>query len=256
MSFAHLTSGSFFGETGLVFSDRRMSNVKAIGVVLCYMLDRIHLDNELKVSSQVDAVAAFDTLKALLDGNRRRNESVGRNMAIVKDNKSKLSKLIVESVPVKEWAIIIMLRKADSWLRIIWDILCFICLLYYCIAIPFELGYIHGVFIDTHKPFLAIDFAVDAFWLIDIYFRSHYMPVLIQFGKFESDPNKIWSTYFQSGKFTLDCISSLPLEIFALIPAAGPMTVYALRLIHLLRVSHIFYAISALVTHLDRTSFK
>jgi hypothetical protein len=229
-----------------------MSNVKAIGTCVCYCLDRVHLDNELKASSEAEAQSAFQSLQALLAGNQQRNAAVAKNLAQARLPNTKLSKLIILNTAQKTNPLLNALRNPNSRFCISWDIFGFIALLYYAFSIPFHLAYLLHHDIIAYRPFLAFDFLIDLYWVLDIYLRLHYFTSPGQTSnKYETDALRNLNHYRNSNRFKLDVISSFPLEVFALIPGTSPILVHFMRLIHLLKVFNLFKQINLLHLHLD-----
>jgi hypothetical protein len=234
-----------------------MSNVKAIGVCVCYSLNRVHLDNELRVSSEIDARSAFESLQRLLASNQKRNAAVAKNLTNVKTHNTKLSKMIILAGDKEESPFLAMLRNPHSTFCFSWDLLCLLCLLYYALSIPFHLAFLHGNSLVSHRPFLAIDFLIDVFWILDIYFRYHFFnPDLGDGSSDESEETKLKRQYKHSKRFIVDCIASLPLEIFALLPGTSPVFLYFLRCLHLLRVSYLWKVINMIHLHLDHCDIR
>jgi hypothetical protein len=252
--FATLNQGSFFGETGMVFSDKRVANVKALGVCMCYCLLRQDLDNELRSCSAEDATNILSHLRRLLDNNIMRNRAIAKNLEIQKDPTSKLSKMIRTDVEI-ESEFVKMLRNPNSAFRLCWDIVGFVNIIFLAYTIPFYFTYLFGDAEIYHRPYLVIDFLVDFYFMLDIYFRAKYFPVLEMNGKYITDTKKIHELYV-AGDMTLDCISSMPLEIFAAIPNTSPMLLYALRFIHCIRLRHTFKYIFTLDRHLHRFDIR
>lgn len=233
-----------------------MSNVKAIGVCVCYSLNRVHLDNELKVSSETDAKTAFESLQQLLASNQKRNAAVAKNLKSVNTQNTKLSKMI-PFVDAKESPLLEMLRNPSSTFCFSWDVLSLLCLFYYALSIPFHLAFLHGPSLLSYRPFLTIDFLIDMFWIFDIYLRYHYFNPDLGHGlSYESEEKKQERTYKSSKRFVFDCIASLPLEIFALFPGTSPVFLYFLRCIHLLRVFSIMKTINLIHLHLDHRDIR
>jgi CRP-like cAMP-binding protein len=251
-----LHAGSYFGETGLVFSDRRMSNIRAMGICVCYCLNRVHLDNELKASSEIDAKTAFATLKSLLERNQRINQAISKNLNRAKVHTSKLSKVIVVEETKPENKFLRALRNPHSNYCIAWDVMGFVALIYYSVAIPFHIGFLHGPDLANYTPFLAIDFFFDLYWAIDIYLRSRYFSIQLMTGKYDSDSNHIWKQYHSSYSFHLDCIASLPLEIFALIPGVPRISLFIFRFVHMIRIRLLFQQIQKIQNHLEHFDFR
>lgn len=229
-----------------------MSNVKAIGTCVCYCLDRVHLDNELKASSEAEAQSAFESLQALLASNQKRNAAVSKNLAQARTADTKLSKMIVLTTEQKTNPLLNALRNPNSRFCVSWDIFGFLALLYYAFSIPFHVAYLLNSDLRAYRPFLAIDFLIDLYWILDIYLRFHYFTSASQTSnKYETEALRSLNHYRNSNSFKLDCISSLPLEIFALIPGTSPILVHFMRLIHLIRVFNLFKQINLLRIHLD-----
>jgi hypothetical protein len=232
-----------------------MSNVKAIGVCICYSLNRVHLDNELKVSSEVDAQSAFQSLQQLLASNQKRNAAIAKNLNLVKDPSTKLSKMIVVDEK-KENPLLLMLKNPFSRFCLIWDTVGLISLFYYAILIPFHLGFLHDDSADSVRPYLSIDFLFDLYWLCDIYLRYHYFDTTAAAGPPLDEDKRLQKHYKKSKRFLLDCVASLPLELFALIPGTNKMLLYLLRCNHLLRVSYLMQSISLIHHHLDHLQIR
>jgi CRP-like cAMP-binding protein len=246
-----LHAGSYFGETGLVFSDRRMSNIRAIGICVCYCLNREHLDNELKASSEIDAKTAFATLKSLLERNQRINQAISKNLNRAKVHTSKLSKMIVVEEAKPENKFLRALRNPHSNYCILWDVIGFIALIYYSFAIPFHVAFFYGSYLTHYTPFLAIDFLIDLYWVVDIFLKAKYFSIQLLTGKYDSDSHHIWAQYYSSRSFHLDCLASLPLELFSLIPFLPPIALFVFRLIHMVRIRLLFQQIQKIQNHLE-----
>jgi hypothetical protein len=232
-----------------------MSNVKAIGVCICYSLNRVHLDNELKVSSEVDAQSAFQSLQQLLASNQKRNAAIAKNLKLVKDSSTKLSKMIVLEEK-KENQFLTMLKDPHSRFCLVWDAVGLLSLLYYAILIPFHMGFLHGASVDSTRPYLSIDFLFDLYWICDIYLRYHYFDSTTPAGPPLDEDKRLQKHYKHSNRFKLDCVASLPLELFSLIPGTNKMLLYLLRCVHLLRVSYLMQSISLVHLHLDHLHIR
>lgn len=229
-----------------------MSNVKAIGTCVCYCLDRVHLDNELKASSEEEAQLAFQSLQQLLASNQKRNAAISKNLAAAKDPSSKLSKLIVSSQEITTSPFLQALRNPNSKFCISWDIFGFIALLYYAVSIPYHVAYLLHDDLIGYRPYLVFDFLVDVYWILDIYFRLYYFTSPRQTtNKYETDVLRNLNHYRNTHRFKFDCITSFPLEVFALVPGTSPILVHFLRLLHLGKVFNIYNQINMLHLHLD-----
>lgn len=257
--FTKIVAGAFFGESGLVFSDRRTANIRACGFCVCYCLQREDLNNELKTSIDFDASSTVTSLKKLAVGNAKRNMAVTNNLRLSRQISHKLSRMISDvEEDDKEPALERALRDPQSTLRCVWDSLSLAILLYFAFSIPFHLAFLHSGTLVDYEPYLVIDFAFDAFWIVDMYFKSKYFPVLLISGKYDVNQSHIWKTYY-SGRFWYDLIASLPLEVFALAaPTADArrICVHAYRLIHLLRVVQLFSQINVVLKQMERADIR
>jgi CRP-like cAMP-binding protein len=257
--FTTIGAGSFFGESGLVFSDRRTANVRASGFCVCYCLRREDLNNELKFSADFDASSAVSSLKKLVAGNAKRNMAVSRNLRLSREISHKLSRMISDLDGEKrEPALVRALRDPFSTLRCVWDSISLGILFYFFFSIPFHLAFLHSGTLIDYEPYLVIDFLCDVFWVVDMFFKSRYFPVLLLSGKYDVDQAHVWKSYY-SGRFLYDLVASFPLEIFALAGATDEerrICLHAYRLIHLLRIPMLFSQINVVLKHLERSDIR
>lgn len=132
----------------------------------------------------------------------------------------------------KKWVV----SPADPG-RLIWDLVCFVLILYEVWAFPFETLFVK----DDHPGFMAAYWAITAFFCVDIVlnFNTGY----IDKGRFTKDRCKIARHYLR-GHFWLDLIGTIPLDvIFANVPLRfsfmrGFKTTRLLKTIRYVRLSH------------------
>lgn len=252
-----LTAGSYFGESGLVFSDQRVASIRSVGLCICYSLNKKDLDDELR-SCEFDVHRTLDALVELLKSNKRRNHAITANLKNAKEKHMKLHKML--EFGKDEGSInyyLKALKSPSSTFRFVWDLLGFVFTLFYMISIPFEIAYFHGDELTIYGPvMLTIGFVVDAFWIVDNIFRSTYFPYPHSYNeKFEEDTDKIREHYIKN-EMLLDIIASLPLELFALLSGTSSMLIYFLRVHHLLRARNSYKLLDAVVYHVGHREMK
>eukprot|EP01032_Pedospumella_encystans_P009892 gene9892-11607_t len=241
--YSTLEEGAFFGETAFFFhSVRSASVIVASPFCVCLRLAKADMEYELR-SADFDPVQVIQSFTNLQESNGRRNKAVTANLALAKDPKSKLFKLVgvnAESASVN-W--LVRLRQnlgPDCWTRVVWDCLGFGLLLYYAFTIPLYIGFL-GNTMDAYYRYSVVDFLIDLYWVLDILCKAFvfsYRPDLMH-DTVIADGDSIWQHYRYGGYWYVDIVASIPLEFFALVPGTTDVLLFTLRLNHLLRLPQV-----------------
>eukprot|EP00592_Proboscia_alata_P010539 CAMPEP_0194364498 /NCGR_PEP_ID=MMETSP0174-20130528/12409_1 /TAXON_ID=216777 /ORGANISM="Proboscia alata, Strain PI-D3" /LENGTH=2019 /DNA_ID=CAMNT_0039138563 /DNA_START=856 /DNA_END=6918 /DNA_ORIENTATION=- len=230
--FATLSKGSFFGETSLFFKQKRTSTVSAISVCELFQLQKVDLDNELR-QRDVDLNRMLVVITNIAETNKARNTAVSANLDTKNTRNKKLHKLIgPSSLGGTHGKRIKKIFLPDSSFRATWDILCMLFTVYFTFSIPYRASFILDDAVTDTMKYLVIDFIIDVFFMIDVYFRYKCFPV-IKNGSVVIDTQEIRQLY-QRGRMAIDVISCIPLELLAFV--WGQEYTFILRLIHLARV--------------------
>jgi CRP-like cAMP-binding protein len=240
--YSTLEEGSFFGETAIFFRTVRSATVVvASPFCVCLRLSKADLEHELR-AADFDPQQVINAFKALQSSNERRNRAVTRNLELAKDPKSKLSKLIrPDEMGNVEKSWLFILRNSlspSSYFRMCWDCLGMLLLLYYALSIVFYIAFFYGPKVSLYLRFIAFDFLIDAYWVLDILLKAYVFSFKadIMHDKVVTDGDAIWKHYRESGFFHLDIIASIPFEFLALIPGSSKASVFICRINHILRV--------------------
>lgn len=252
-----LEVGAFFGETALFFRTVRSATVVVSSpFCVCLRLSRADLENELRVADY-DPIHVIDAFKSLQTSNERRNRAVTANLARTKDPHSKLFKMIKPTEAGREketW--LHMLRRTlspSSTFRMCWDVVGLLLLVYYAVSIVFYIAFFFGPKLELYLRFIAFDFLIDLFWVLDIALKAcvfSYKPDAMQ-DRVVTDGEQIWRHYRDDGYFRLDAVASIPFEFLALIPGSSRAVIFACRLNHMLRVWQLGDYASLMETHLQ-----
>ena len=138
-----------------------------------------------------------------------------------------------------------------------WHVFSLLALIYYSFSLPFRLAFL----VDGKYPlnegwptelmvWIAFDYVVDAFCLVDIVLRSRYIAVY-RFGTLLTQPNELWKEYRRNG-MVIDIAASIPLEVVLVVPGfrsnGSLMLLYSLlKMGRLLRLYHLFDYIAAVI---------
>jgi len=115
------------------------------------------------------------------------------------------------------------------------------------------MAFFFGEKIDLYYRFIVLDFIMDAYWILDIICKLFLFSFQIEAtAALCKDGEQIRKKYFNSGYFTIDCVASMPLELFMLVPGVHREAVFFFRAIHLLRVSQLFNYWTSVGTHLSK----
>ena len=246
ITYSTLESGAFFGETALFFSGPRTATVEAAsGICVCLVLSKAVLEDETK-ACEIDTEKVLESFRSLNQSNQRRNTAVKKNLALAKDPTSKLSKIIhIAHEENPRVPIIIQVRKylnPSSNFRFVWEVMGFTILLYYTFSIPFFVSFLFGKYIDFYfNRYIAVDIIFDIFWIFDIVLNVYFFSFNLEStGELCTDGGLIRKNYLVNGHFILDCIASIPLELFVLIPGVGRDCLFFFRTIHLIRIPQLF----------------
>ena len=138
----------------------------------------------------------------------------------------------------------------------VWHVCSLLGLLYYSFSLPFRLAFL----VEGRPPleegpslqvllWIAFDYVVDVFFLVDIVLRARYIAVY-RFGTLLTQPSELLKEYRQRG-MALDVVASIPLEVLLVVPTfsqKSPLLVYSLlKMGRLLRLYHLFEYISAVI---------
>jgi hypothetical protein len=197
-----------------------------------------------------DPRATLMAFSKLQETNKFRNDATSRNLSLAKEPGSKLSKLFdfTEALPSYRDRIMALCGPHNPF-TLYWTLSGLLILVYYVFSIPFRLSFLHGTSAEDALIYLVIDFLLDLYWCVDIFLKAFFFSradPLSSSVQLITDPSLLLSMYKQHGHFYADILSSLPLELLALLVLAitgssssAVMSVYILRLVHLGRVPQI-----------------
>jgi len=124
-----------------------------------------------------------------------------------------------------------------SRFRRFWSILCFLGITFNTFSVPGAVAYL---FSGTYNILIPAIF-VDIFFLIDIFLNMYGFSFYDQEdGRLIRQVSRIRKRYIQSTSFKIDVIAALPLDVFAFIPTVGFQYLPLLRLVKVVRVSHLY----------------
>ena len=257
--------GQFFGETALFFSQRRTCTVRAIEYCELYSLGKENLD-ALLTRYPFERERMFQVVAEIQRENERRNTHVIDNFSKYVTEGKKLFEFFKTSTEVyvrqRRPKKLIM---PTSYFTKVWNIVYAFAVLFQIFSIPYCIAF----FIPGHKPlndkgwtpvvliFFAVSFAVDAFFLVDMYLRTFHFTFRNK-GKIVTRGREIWNRYKRT-RFKVDLIASLPLELAILLFPSDQRTVStltALRVLHMLRVVHWDDIIDLLETYLQAAKIR
>ena len=100
----------------------------------------------------------------------------------------------------------------DSWFKIIWDLIIIVLSVYNAILIPYEFSYS----LEENTLWIVFDYMIDSLFWIDILinFRTIYKDKQDEDVK---DGKKIAIRYALYGRFPVDIIATMPLDLIILI---------------------------------------
>ena len=255
--YSTLEEGAFFGETAIFFHTvRSASVVVASPFCVCLRLAKADLEHELR-SADFDPAQVIQPFTALQKANERRNKAVTANLALAKDPNSKLHKLVglsVESRPQSSYLHRLRVYMTPTCaFRVGWDCLGALLLLYYTVSIVFYIAFFFGPKITLYWNFIAFDFLIDFYWVVDILLKAFVFGYKadIMHDKIVTGGDAIWKRYKDSGYFELDIFASIPFELFALIPHSNQVLIFVLRLNHVVRVLQLNNYASLVEFHLQ-----
>ena len=241
--FATLMSGCFFGETSLFFKRQRNSTVRAATFCEVYQLDKTDLDRELK-QRDFDLSRMLDVFTAIAESNKRRNDAVTSNLKTSRIGGSKLSKLVDPDEPLVAPARPVRsMFLPNSSFHATWDLMSLFFAVYYAVSIPYRIAFVQEQEDLTDQDlcrsfgWLGIDFAIDAFFVADLYLRARCFATIEQ-GTLVADHEAITSAYLSNG-MALDAVSCLPLELLVI---SFRRNRRRLQFLYLIRVGHFLRA--------------
>jgi CRP-like cAMP-binding protein len=255
--YSTLEEGTFFGETALFFRTVRSATVLVSSpFCVCLRLSKFDLEQELR-AADYDPEKVIAAFRSLQSSNERRNKAVTANLALAKDPKSKLFKLLRPTEVNREhesW--LHRLRTAlspSSHLRMYWDLLGLLLLMYYTLSIVFYIAFFFGPKVELYTRFIAFDFLIDLYWAVDIVLKAYVFSFKadIMHDRVVTDGELIWKHYRDSGYVLLDVAASIPFEFLALIPGSSRSVIFVCRVNHLLRVCQLPHYAALLETHLQ-----
>ena len=241
-TFATLHQGSFFGETALFFKQKRSATVLAVEFCEVFQLEKRDLDNELR-QREFDLSKMLGIFTAIADSNKRRNSAMRANLKKSKQEGTKLFKMIDSNDDnVRRHKKVRAIFLPNSKFRAYWDTCLMLWTVWFAISILWRIAFVLDEHVDAAFNWLVFDFAMDAMFIVDIYFNWTCFPY-IQNGTVISETEKIRDHYLR-GWMVMDILSCLPLEILALAlsgmgKGVAKGVVIQLRLVHLLRIIHL-----------------
>ncbi|RYH19817.1 cyclic nucleotide-binding domain-containing protein [archaeon] len=251
-----LEEGSFFGETAIFFRVTRAATVRAASpFCVCLALSKEDLNQELR-SLEFDEIEIFNIFRRLQVSNQRRNAAVETNLKYVRVQTHKLSKLIKQdSVKSSINTRVLRLRcmfAPESSARVVWDLLGFIFVIYYAFSVPLYIAFFLDSEVKIYTRYLLFELLISAYWVLDVVFKLKLFPFYSDMvsRKLVVEPDLIWSRYTSASEFKLDVISSLPYELLLLVSTTNPVTVFAIRSLHLLKLPQLPAYINLFENHI------
>lgn len=244
--FATLVEGSYFGETSLIFKQPRATAVKA--VTFCDILELLKRDlfSELK-RRDFDLMTMLKTFAAVHEDNKRRNKAIQDNLVASKRKENKLSRIIdLDVAALKRRREVLSCFLPGTAFRFIWDVLCAIGIAYFSFFTLFRIAF--RPVEDEYASQVLLDYAVDAFFIVDFYLRSTHF-AFSEHGVTTTEIGSIRKHYKDHGMI-LDFISCFSLvDIcsykFAIVGR------FKLRLLRLIRVLQMPYFFDLIADHLS-----
>lgn len=251
--FTSIQAGGFFGESALFSSEERSATIRATGsVCICYCLTAHDFHKEM-AECKFDWELALLAFEQLQEANRRRNAAVERNLMIARDPTSKLFKMLqLDNDGTLSPSTILMLRTwlhPTSSFRFAWDAMGLVFLVYYALAIPFHVAFLFGPALEAYTPYLAFDFVVDLYWVLDIALKATLFS-FVDNGVLVRGGDRIFRNY-RTGKFVQDIVASIPLEIICISPRLGIADIFMFRTIHLIRIYQLFDSLTLVEKHIE-----
>jgi len=288
---AKIDAGNFFGESALFHSGHRMANIRAADFCELLSLHRIDFGKIFKNFEQ-EKSKVLEIFQNMQERNQKRNQSVEDEL------KRKMS-LVMHMVPHQtgggspnflkggqngEGFVTEILRSMElafcqhSQVRIFWELVGMLSLMYIMIFIPLRLGF----YIFEEDSFVSLDYVVELYFLFDILFRCYFFnndvaqegegsnmieatfrqktKVNVSFEQVKDGGVKtIFACEIESrrdyrrGLFYLDLMAIFPVDVIILlspsISATSPLGL-ALRLVHLIRIHRFFGYIKSIEGYL------
>lgn len=199
-----LYPGSYIGEGSLI-GYTSLTTVISITFSDCFVLQKENFDQVLEEYSK-SKVKILEGIKRVYVNRKAMFESINKNLGC----KDKIYKSIgsaeikQQDIPVDSFA------HPDSRKRRLWIIMCLAIVLYYIFAIPMKIV----VFVDISIYYTFIDWSLDIIMIMDLLLKLFYFGYMYE-GQLYFDSNDIYNNYKSDKMFVIDCIASVPYEIFS-----------------------------------------
>jgi CRP-like cAMP-binding protein len=233
-----LTAGSFFGESGLFFQDRRTSSFRACDYCELFVLEKTDLDSALS-KFPYEQERMFKAVSEFQELNNLRQAGIQKNFAKKDSQKnSKLNRFIdnwtnysEEVGDVGRWRVAIFTPL--SAFRGTWDIVSTMIIFFLIVWVPFDISFqVDALFYDFNYMFFAIEW----WFVIDVFIRLTQLPHMVD-GKLKWAGG--WKLYVKSFVFLVDLMSALPITtVFSVVGTAHTQKdlLRYLRLLQFLRI--------------------
>lgn len=129
----------------------------------------------------------------------------------------------------------------NSRMKITWDLIVIVLSVYNSLIIPYDFAYT----VEESVYFVAIDYIIDSFFILDIFisFRTIYQD---KTDDDVLDGKKIAINYIMYGRFPVDVIASMPLDVFILFLNTSSSTLNFLGMLKMVRLLRLGRMISFL----------
>lgn len=136
-----------------------------------------------------------------------------------------------------------IVSMSNEW-RLRWDMFVIVLALYNCFGLPFEVAFTPDAENSALK--LGFDFVVDLMFMIDIaiVFRTSYIKV--ETGETVNDPRVIAKEYLMDGRFAIDLVASIPVDLVLLLVKSDNSFIQLIKLLKLVRIMRLSKIILAM----------
>lgn len=257
-----LLPGDFIGDYQLLFGTKNQVGVQAADFTETLVLTfdafkrvmKHPLNEHFGFSSvghnafrQSDDAGCLETIEATKELTKK--FAITATAVVSGKGRGKLNDMMAETVITrKEFRIL-----PNSRIHLVWDVFSLAAILFYAIACPIRIATYHRAnsLASSYDPLFAIEYCIDALFIVDMLLRLN----VYSFSTYEngksvvvSDRAAIRRRYLTSGKFKIDLVSVLPLDLVS----AGTGSYHVLfRLSKLIRVVQIPQVVTDLQGHLE-----
>ena len=232
----------FFGETSLFFKTRRTGTVRCATFCEVYRLKKDCLSRVLGLrlgEQDFDLSQMLKLFTSIAKSNDRRNRAVSANLGACRTSGSKLSKLIDPDSSITYSKKVPLIFKPASSFRVCWDLACVAFVLYFAFEIPLRTVFFPDGEIQNLEAWVVVDFLIESFFILDLYFRHVCFPTTTQnpSSEMEKDSFSKKKIYIQNGGLLIDGIMSFPISVIAFCNSPGHLKY--LRIVHMIRIGKI-----------------